>query len=56
MANTAITPEIVKTLMAASLIHEYGRCAIAEKATGDELFARCQYMKSQLKTMIEEFR
>lgn len=56
MGNTLITPDIVRTLMVASLIHEYGRCAIAARATDLELHKRCQYMKNRLKSLFEEFR
>lgn len=56
IGNTLITPELVRTLMAASIIHEYGRCAIAARASGLELNKRCQYMKIRLKSLFEEFR
>lgn len=56
IGNTLITPELVRTLMVASIIHEYGRCAIAARASGLELNKRCQYMKIRLKSLFEEFR
>lgn len=56
IGNILITPELVRTLMAASIIHEYGRCAIAARASGLELNKRCQYMKIRLKSLFEEFR
>lgn len=56
IGNTQITPELVRTLMAASIIHEYGRCAIAARASGLELNKRCQHMKIRLKSLFEEFR
>lgn len=56
VGNAVITPEIVRTLMAASIIHEHGRCAIAAQASGLELYERCRYMKIRLKSLFEEFR
>ena len=56
IGNTQITPELVRTLMAASIIHEYGRCAIVARASGLELNKRCQHMKIRLKSLFEEFR